>query len=194
MKTRVEVCRPFVMAATEYEAVVPCEMARWVCQVDPECSVAYNYHMGYCRRMHQNMPCSGRCLNSWEILERQDKALMLTKCRCMGDTALECLLHKERLIRLCYNEGDQADGAGNKTVVGSDAQKTRKKLKGFETDPDRVDVELMLADPNYQPDLRSRQKVMDDGKGSASAVRPPWPVAVMCAAAAAALLVTTTRG
>lgn len=203
IKTRVEVCRPLVIEATRNETVVPCEMARWVCHLNPQCSMAYHFYESYCKRMLLGQTCSERCLNSWEILHRQDKAVMMNKCRCMGRSATECLRHKERMVRLCFGGADDKSGGGRKN-------RKKHRPKAFEDDPDRDEVELMLADADYQPDVRNRYNVTGIGIGqqqpdrgndvvgdndsadaadaaAAAAVkgRVPWPATLMCAATAA---------
>ncbi|XP_015366852.1 PREDICTED: growth arrest-specific protein 1-like [Diuraphis noxia] len=168
MKARVEVCRPFVLEASKNETVVPCELANWVCTVDPVCSAALGYFQTYCRRMMLGVACTERCLNSVEILRRQEKAAKMNRCRCTGKSAVDCLRQKERMVRLCY--GGEADprlqqqagtggGGGNKSGGRKNRKKHRPKM--FDLDPDRTEVEMMMANADYQPDVRNRYNATD---------------------------------
>jgi len=211
MKARVEVCRPFVLEASKNETVVPCELAHWVCMVDPVCTAALGYYQTYCRRMLVGVACTERCLNSVEILRRQEKAAKMNRCRCTGRSAVECLRNKERMVRLCY--GGEADprlqqegssGGGNGSGNKSGGRKNRRKHRPrmFDLDPDRAEVEMMMANADYQPDVRNRYNASDDvgsddeevdeeededeGSGSATGLLP----GVIPVAAASAYLVT----
>ncbi|XP_050539334.1 uncharacterized protein LOC126904379 [Daktulosphaira vitifoliae] len=167
MKARVEICRPLVIEASKNETIVPCELAQWICAVDPVCSAALGYYHTYCKRMIQGVSCTERCLNSIEILQRQEKAVKMNRCRCSGITALDCLRNKERMARLCYGEGDNLNSSGTKN-----SRKNRKKHrpKTFEEDPDRPEIEIMLVNgPDYQPDSRNRYN--STGKGSAASLK-----------------------
>ncbi|XP_025198985.1 growth arrest-specific protein 1-like [Melanaphis sacchari] len=210
MKARVEVCRPFVLEASKNETVVPCELANWVCMVDTVCSTALDYYQTYCRRMLVGVACTERCLNSVEILRRQEKAAKMNRCRCTGKSAVECLRNKERMVRLCY--GGEADprlqqggsssssGNGNKSSGRKNRRKHRPRM--FDLDPDRAEVEMMMANADYQPDVRNRYNASDDfssdndeineeenedeGSGSATGLLP----GTILVAAASAYLVT----
>jgi len=194
MKARVEVCRPMVIEAAKNDTVMPCEMAQWVCQVDPECSLAYGYYHTYCKRLMHGVACTERCMNSMLILQRQEKALRMNRCRCSGRTAGECLRNKEHMVRLCYGGGPPDDESGDHPRRRGGGKKNRKKHipASFEQDPDRAQVEMMLANSGYRPDVRHRYNATTaDGTGSAaSAVRAPSYTAVLCAALAATILVT----
>lgn len=164
-----EVCRPFVMEASKNETVVPCELANWVCTVDPVCSAALGYFQTYCRRMMLGVACTERCLNSVEILQRQEKAAKLNRCRCTGKSAVDCLRQKERMVRLCYGgeadprlqqqAGNGSGGGGNKSGGRKNRKKHRPKM--FDLDPDRTEVEMMMANADYQPDVRNRYNATD---------------------------------
>lgn len=180
-----EVCRSLVLEAITNETVVSCQMAHWLCLVDPVCSAALGYYEEYCKRvLLQGSTCTERCWNSAEILRRQERATKLNHCRCNGK--VECLRNKERMVRLCY--GGET-GGGNKSGGGG-GRKNRKKHrpKMFDQDPDRAVVEMMLANPDYQPDG------WDDGaptlgvKGSAARVRPGHVFATVVAVAAVTLV------
>lgn len=192
-------CRPLVLAAVRNHTAVPCEMAQWVCLVDPVCSLAYGYYHTYCKRMMKGTACTERCLNSAEILWRQEKSTMLNHCRCAGPSAVDCLRNKERMIRLCYGggvadggadarlqQGGGGGGGGNKSGGGGRKNRRKHRPKMFDEDPDRAEVELMLANPDYQPDPRHRYTVPvaggDDHGSSAIAVRGPSLAAVLCVA------------
>lgn len=212
MKARVEVCRPFVMEASKNETVVPCELANWVCTVDPVCSAALGYYQTYCRRMLLGVACTERCLNSVEILQRQEKASKMNRCRCTGKSAVDCLRQKERMVRLCYGgeadprlqqqqqqQGGNSGGGGNKSGGG---RKNRKKHrpKMFDLDPDRAEVEMMMANADYQPDVRNRYNngvgsdddefddEDEDDEGSAGSAGALLPVMLLVVAASAYLV------
>lgn len=199
MKSRVEVCRPLVVEASKNNSIVSCELAQWICMVDPVCSSALNYYDTYCKRVLSGSPCTERCLNSVEILRRQEKAHKMNRCWCAGQTAAQCLREKERMVRLCYGgDGDlklqqQAGGSGgNKS--GGVGRKYRKKHRPrmFDMDPDKAEVEMMMADPLYEPDVRNRYNATFGAKGSAPAVRASPVGIVLCSVlhAVAAVLVT----
>lgn len=212
MKARVEVCRPFVMEASKNETVVPCELASWVCTVDPVCSAALGYYQTYCRRMLTGVACTERCLNSVEILQRQEKASKMNRCRCTGKSAVDCLRQKERMVRLCYGgeadprleqqqqQGGTSGGGGNKS--GGRKNRKRHRPKMFDLDPDRAEVEMMMANADYQPDVRNRYKATDgvgcdddefdeeeeDDEESAGSAEALLPVTLLVAAASAYLV------
>lgn len=172
MKARVEVCRPLVLEASKNETVVPCELANWVCTVDPVCSAALGYFQTYCRRMLVGVACTERCLNSVEILQRQEKASKMNRCRCSGRSAVECLRHKERMVRLCYGgEADprlqqvpgSAGGGGGSNKSGGRKNRKKHRPRMFDMDPDRAEVEMMMANADYQPDVRNRYNATDGG-------------------------------
>ncbi|XP_050431970.1 growth arrest-specific protein 1-like [Adelges cooleyi] len=188
-KARVEVCRPLVLEAVKNETIVSCELAQWICAVDPVCSAALGYYHTYCKRMIQGVSCTERCLNSINILQRQEKAVKMNRCRCSGAAAGECLRNKERMARLCYGEGDN----GNRPN-GKGGRKNRKKHrpKAFEDDPDRSEIEVMLVNgPDYQPDERHRYNAA--GKGSAVPLRSA-AINPLVVVAAAVLLVKWSTG
>lgn len=202
MKSRVEVCRPLVVEASKNTSIVSCELAQWICMVDPVCSSALNYYDTYCKRVLTNgAPCTERCLNSVEILRRQEKAHKLNRCMCAGQTAALCLQEKERMVRQCYGADSdpklqqQAGGNGGNKSSGV-GRKYRKKHRPrlFEMDPDKAEIEMMLADPNYVPDVRDRYNatVGLGAKGSAPAVHASPAGIVLCCVlhAVAAVLVT----
>lgn len=181
-KARVEVCRALVIETSKDETVVPCDLASWICGVDRACANAMGYYNSYCRRMLEGVTCSERCLNSAEILRRQEKAAKLNRCRCAGPSAFECLMNKQNMVRLCYNGGHGKGSGGRKN-----ARKHRPRL--FDQDPDRAEVEMMLANPNYRPDDRFDGYGAATPGGACSARGPPagW----LCAIAATALILVT---
>lgn len=202
MKTRVEVCRPLVIEASKNDTVVSCELAQWICMVDPVCSSALDYYHTYCKRVLNGAPCTERCLNSVEILRRQEKAHKMNRCRCAGQTAVQCLHEKERMVRLCYG-GDSdtrvqqvGGGGGNKSGGGGRKYRKKHRSRMFDMDPDRAEVEMMMANPDYQPDGRNRYNATvglggDGANGSVPTVRASPAGVVLCALyAAAAILVT----
>lgn len=189
MKARVEVCRALVIETSKDETVVPCDLASWICGVDRACANAMGYYQTYCKRMLDGVTCTERCLNSVEILRRQEKAAKLNRCRCDGKNAFECLMNKQNMVRLCYNGGGHGKGNGN--GGRKNARKHRPRM--FDQDPDRAEVEMMLANPNYRPDdrfggYRPTMPGIGGGKGGASVVRGP-PVSVLCAIAAVTSLI-----
>jgi len=161
MKNRVEVCRALVLESSTNETV-SCEMAHWMCQVDPVCSSALGYYQEYCKRvLLQGSPCTERCLNSAEILRRQEQATRLNRCRC--DRAPECLHSKERMVRLCYGVDGGGGGGG-----GGGGRKNRRKHRPrmFDQDPDRDVVEMLIAHPEMWAEYDT-----PSGANGSSAVR-----------------------
>lgn len=149
MKTRVEVCRTLVLEASGNDTV-SCEMAHRICLVDPVCASAAGYYQEYCKRvLLQGGTCTERCLNSAEILRRQEQATRLNRCRC--DRKADCLHSKERMVRLCYgvDGGGGGVGGGNKSGGGGGGRKNRRKHRPrmFDQDPDRDVVEMLIAHP-----------------------------------------------
>lgn len=205
IKSRLEVCRPLVVEMARNETVVPCELAQWLCMVDPVCDAALGYYTTYCKRMIQGSVCTERCLNSIEILQRQESAAKMNRCRCTGRLTVECLRNKERMVRLCYGGG----GGGSGTAADSEprgksgGRKNRKKHKPrmFDEDPDRAEVEMMMADPDYEPEIPNEYNTSaappdedagGDNASSCPAVRAP-PLAVLCALTVAAHFLVGAR-
>lgn len=201
IKSRLEVCRPLVVEMARNETVVPCELAQWLCMVDPVCDAALGYYTTYCKRMIQGSVCTERCLNSIEILQRQESAAKMNRCRCTGRLTVECLRNKERMVRLCYGGGGGTASDGE-TRGKSGGRKNRKKHKPrmFDEDPDRAEVEMMMADPDYEPEIPNEYNTsaappdeeVGDNASSCPAIRAP-PVAVLCALMAAAHFLVSTR-
>lgn len=181
-----EVCRPLVLETSMNETLVSCRMAQWICLSDSVCRSAMDYYQMYCKRMLlQGSSCTERCLNSLEILMRQERGMKLNRCRCDG--TFECLRNKERVVRLCYG--------GNKSVNGTaGGRKNRKKHKPrmFDMDPDRAVVEMMLANPGFLPEGWKAYNATfgDGGGGGGSSAAPRVRAGHPSAVAAAVVLVT----
>lgn len=164
-----------VIAVTQNETVLSCDVAQWLCDSDQVCRTAYNYYHTYCRRMLQGVTCTERCLNSVEILQRQEKAAKMYRCRCTGAHTVACLQNKERMVRLCYNGGatsgyeeeeqeqQQHGGGGHRSGGGVRKSRRKHRPRTFDQDPDRAEVEMMLANPKYKPDGRHRYDATADG-------------------------------
>lgn len=103
-KKRVEVCRPSVLTATQAESVVSCEVAQWICSSDGQCSTALEYYHKHCKAMFRGKKCSKRCLNSINILMRQEKAKKLNTCICNSRDGVQCWTVQRNMDRLCFNK------------------------------------------------------------------------------------------
>lgn len=176
-------CRPMVTEASRNDSIVSCELAQWICAVDQVCSSAMGYYHTYCKRMIQGDTCTERCVNSLQILQRQEKAAKLTRCKCAGPERHECLRNKMRMARLCWGvaepgaavggrsesngkpEGrggaEKPEGGGNKSEAGGKpggggGRKNRKKHrpKSYYEDPDRPLIEFMLMKAEHLPNRR----------------------------------------
>ncbi|CAH2042286.1 unnamed protein product, partial [Iphiclides podalirius] len=102
-KQRIDVCRSQVLRGAA-NATSSCRLSQLICLADAQCSTALSYYRQLCRSMYRGRKCSNRCLNSIEILKKQDKAAALTECRCDGDEDFDCPRMQSNLARLCFHK------------------------------------------------------------------------------------------
>lgn len=97
-----EVCRPQVLRASQNETV-SCRVSQLICAADALCSTALEYYRRFCRSMFHGKKCSHRCLNSINILRRQEKAAKLATCQCDGLEDYDCPRVQANMARLCFH-------------------------------------------------------------------------------------------
>ncbi|XP_073953714.1 growth arrest-specific protein 1-like [Choristoneura fumiferana] len=102
-KSRIDVCRPSVLRATA-NATMSCRLSQLICSADAQCATALSYYHRLCRAMYRGRKCSHKCLNSIEILRKQDKAAALTGCHCDGNEEYDCPRMQNNLARLCFHK------------------------------------------------------------------------------------------
>lgn len=92
------------MVANRIDTVVSCSVAQFICVADAECSTALDYYNRFCRSMFQGKRCTHRCLNSINILRRQEKAAKLKTCKCDGRENFDCKRIQHNMAKLCYHQ------------------------------------------------------------------------------------------
>ncbi|KAG7301417.1 hypothetical protein JYU34_014364 [Plutella xylostella] len=102
-KQRMEVCRPQVLRGAA-NATASCRLSQLICLADAQCATALDYYHRLCRSMYQGRKCSNKCMNSIEILRKQEKAAALTACRCDGYENYDCPRMQSNLQRLCFHK------------------------------------------------------------------------------------------
>ncbi|XP_077514245.1 growth arrest-specific protein 1-like [Amblyomma americanum] len=101
-KLRVEVCREAVEKLTAPGARIPCSVAFWMCEAEPQCGTALAYYYRYCRGAFHGKRCTPRCNNSLAILNRQPRSDTLRSCYCDGSEEFPCQKIRDRTDQLCY--------------------------------------------------------------------------------------------
>ena len=101
-KQRIDICRPQVLKGAA-NATSSCSLSQLICQADAQCATALQYYLRLCRSMFRGRKCSNKCLNSIEILRKQEKAAALTACQCDGND-YDCPRMQNNLARLCYHK------------------------------------------------------------------------------------------
>ncbi|XP_037509234.2 LOW QUALITY PROTEIN: growth arrest-specific protein 1-like [Rhipicephalus sanguineus] len=101
-KLRVEVCREAVEKLTAPGARIPCSVAFWMCEAEPQCGTALAYYYRYCRGAFHGKRCTPRCNNSLAILNRQPRSDTLRSCYCDGSEDFPCQKIRDRTDQLCY--------------------------------------------------------------------------------------------
>ncbi|XP_047031219.1 growth arrest-specific protein 1-like isoform X1 [Helicoverpa zea] len=101
-KQRIDICRPQVMKGAA-NATSSCSLSQLICLADAQCATALQYYHRLCRSMFRGRKCSNKCLNSIEILRKQEKAAALTACQCDGND-YDCPRMQNNLARLCYHK------------------------------------------------------------------------------------------
>lgn len=102
-KQRIEVCRPQVLSGAA-NATNSCRLSQLICLADAQCATALDYYNQLCRSVYRGRKCSNKCLNSIEILRKQEKAAALTVCRCDGNEDYDCPRMQNNLARLCFHK------------------------------------------------------------------------------------------
>lgn len=114
-------CADEVEMATQENAIVSCETARWICSADAMCSTALDYYNRFCQAMFKGKKCTDRCLNSINILQRQKAASKLQSCFCTGDEDFDCLAIKTNMEQLCFSESNEIETQEKVAKVASNA-------------------------------------------------------------------------
>ncbi|XP_026491075.1 growth arrest-specific protein 1-like [Vanessa tameamea] len=102
-KKRIDVCRPQVLRGAA-NATSSCRLSQLICLADAQCATALDYYNQLCRSVYRGRKCSNKCLNSIEILRKQEKAAALTVCRCDGNEDYDCPRMQNNLARLCFHK------------------------------------------------------------------------------------------
>lgn len=102
-KQRVDICRPLVINGAA-NATSSCSLSQLICLADAQCATALQYYHQFCRSMFRGRKCSNKCLNSIEILRKQEKAAALTVCQCDGNEDYDCPKMHSNLARLCFHK------------------------------------------------------------------------------------------
>ncbi|GBP64231.1 Growth arrest-specific protein 1 [Eumeta japonica] len=122
-KERIDVCRPYVLRGAA-NATASCRLSQLICAADAQCATALDYYHRLCRAMYQGRKCSHKCLNSIEILRKQEKAAALTACKCDGHEDYDCPRMQSNLARLCFRKHKKIHNKNNEVhkSMHSDAQ------------------------------------------------------------------------
>lgn len=102
-KSRIDICRSEVIRGAA-NATSSCTLSQLICIADAQCSTALAYYHQFCRSMFRGRKCSNKCLNSIEILRKQEKAAALTVCQCDGNEDYDCPQMQSNLERLCFHK------------------------------------------------------------------------------------------
>lgn len=112
-KQRIEVCRPQVLEGAA-NATSSCRLSQLICLADAQCATALGYYNELCRSMYRRgRKCSNKCLNSIEILRKQEKAAALTACQCDGNEDYDCPRMQNNLQRLCFHKHSKSRAKGH---------------------------------------------------------------------------------
>lgn len=118
-KVRIEVCRESVEKLTAPGARIPCSVAFWMCEAEPQCGTALAYYYRYCHGAFRGKRCTSRCNNSLAILNRQPRADTLRSCYCDGTEDFHCQKIKDRTNQLCYGKQDSTPSTTAKPKSGA---------------------------------------------------------------------------
>lgn len=135
---RMEVCRPQVMKGAA-NATSSCRLSQLICLADAQCSTALGYYNDLCRSMYRRgRKCSNKCMNSIDILRKQEKAAALVACRCDGNEDYDCPRMQRNLQRLCFHK-KKSHGKGEKE------ERERDKEKNGERQHKKIHKELQAG-------------------------------------------------
>lgn len=109
-KQRVEVCRAKVEHEIAEDSVVSCSTAKFICSSNTQCLTALSYYNKFCKAMFRGKHCSKRCLNSFNILQRQRGAYKLRTCVCDGTEDFPCEAIKQNTELLCLKKANYTGG------------------------------------------------------------------------------------
>ncbi|VVC97960.1 unnamed protein product [Leptidea sinapis] len=102
-KQKINVCRAQVLKGAA-NVSSSCRLSQLICQADAQCRTALDYYNEYCRSVYRGRKCSKKCLNSIQILRKQEKAAALTACQCDGNEDYDCPKMQSNLDRLCFHK------------------------------------------------------------------------------------------
>ncbi|XP_045777251.1 growth arrest-specific protein 1-like [Maniola jurtina] len=102
-KQRIDVCRPQVLRGAA-NATASCRLSQLICLADAQCATALRYYKDLCRSVYRGRKCSNKCLNSIQILRKQEKAAALQACHCDGNEDYDCPKMQNNLARLCFHK------------------------------------------------------------------------------------------
>lgn len=102
-KQRIDICRPQVLRGAA-DATSSCRLSQLICLADAQCATALGYYRQLCRSVYRGRKCSSKCLNSIEILRKQEKAAALMVCHCDGNEDYDCPRMQNNVARLCFHK------------------------------------------------------------------------------------------
>ena len=105
-KERIEICRSKVEYQIAENTVVSCSIAKLICMSNTQCLTALTYYNKFCRSMFAGKACTKRCLNSLNILQRQQFASKLRTCICDGSEDFACEAIKQNTELLCLKKSN----------------------------------------------------------------------------------------
>lgn len=116
-KKYIDVCRPHVLRwAANTTRTSSCRLSQLICVADAQCAMALKYYNRLCRAMFEGKKCSHKCMNSIQILRKQEKASALTVCHCDGQEEYDCPRMQNNLNRLCFHKKNhRGHGEGHKS-------------------------------------------------------------------------------
>lgn len=128
-KERVEVCREQVEHEIADDTVVSCSTAKFICSSNTQCLTALAYYNKFCKAMFRGRHCSRRCLNSFNILQRQRAAYKLRTCVCDGTEDFPCEAIKQNTELLCLKRAANSTAGTSIELLAGEEHRPVHHLK-----------------------------------------------------------------